>query len=83
MELLIEIAEAEIMASCATHDIAAIVGTPRGGFNSALVISSKGDEICRQHKLQLVATDHPWSRAGSRQYVFDLNGCPCSTIICT
>ena len=75
-------AEEEVREACRRHSIAAIVGTPRGGFNSALVVAADGSEICRQHKMQLVPTDLPWSRPGEELYVFSLGGILCSAIIC-
>ena len=79
-----EVAEAEdtVRAACRRHAVAAIVGTPRGGYNTALVIGSDGSELCRQHKMMLVPTDLPWSRPGSTLHVFSLHGVKCSVIIC-
>jgi len=77
-------AEADMRAACRQHGIASIFGTPRDGFNSALVVSASGAEICRQHKMQLVPTDLPWTQtAGSTVRVFDIvPGWPCAVIIC-
>ena len=64
-------AEKDVRAACRRYSIGAIVGTPRDGFNSALVIGADGSELCRQHKMQLVPTDLPWTRsAGEALHVF-------------
>ncbi len=53
-------AERQIAAACREHHIAAIVGSPwREGeklFNSALVITERGEVIERYHKVQLART---------------------------
>ena len=41
-------AEEDVRAACRRYSIGAIVGTPRDGFNSALVIGADGSELCRQ-----------------------------------
>ena len=75
-------AEKSVREACRAHSIAAVVGTPLLGFNSALVIAADGSEVCRQHKMQLVPTDLPWSQRGEMVHVFDICGVDCSVIIC-
>ena len=75
-------AEDEVRHACRKHMIACIVGSPRGGYNSALVIDSTGTEVCRQHKMMLVPTDLPWSQPGKVLHTFSLCGVLCSAIIC-
>ena len=76
-------AEDEIASACQRHSVAAIVGTPRDGYDSALVIDSDGSVLGRQHKMMLVPTDLPWSRPGDTLNVFTLRGgVQISVIIC-
>lgn len=75
-------AEDEVKEACRKCKIAAIIGTPSKGYNSALVINSDGSEVVRQHKMQLVPTDLPWSRPGDTLHTFSLGGVTCSVIIC-
>ena len=76
-------AEDDIRNVCRRHSIASIVGSPRDGSNSALVVNADGAVVCRQHKMQLVPTDLPWTkRAGDALHVFELFGCKCAVIIC-
>lgn len=74
--------EDAVRSACQRHSVAAVLGTPRGGFNSALVIDRHGSEVGRQHKMVLVPTDLPWSQPGETLHVFSLCGVDCSVIIC-
>jgi predicted amidohydrolase len=76
-------AEKEIGTICKKASVYAIVGTPyRDGsklYNSAIVISSEGVVVERYHKLQLAEA---WPDQGDHLSVFNINGIPCSIIIC-
>ncbi|MFO0810942.1 MAG: carbon-nitrogen hydrolase family protein [Gemmataceae bacterium] len=76
-------AEAQIAETCRTAAVYAIVGSAwREGaklYNSALVVSPKGQVIERYHKLQLAES---WPQPGDHLSVFRIDGVPCSTIIC-
>ena len=74
-------AEDAVCAACRRHSIAAIVGTARDGYNSALVVDADGSALCRQHKMMLVPTDLPWARPGDTLHVFTLCGAPCSVMV--
>jgi predicted amidohydrolase len=81
-------AEREITAACRTHAIAAIVGTPdrRDGkvFNSALIISARGDVVARYDKIHLAGQDVAWQCvAGSAPPpVFTVGATRASVMIC-
>lgn len=76
-------AEREVCAACRDLGIYAIVGTPtRDGsrlFNSAIVITPKGEIIERYHKVQLADSSCEW---GDHLSVFHIDGIACSIIIC-
>lgn len=80
-------AERKIAEACAEAGVATVVGTPHyeNGrcFNSATVIDRTGQVVGRQHKLQLVPTDH-WAVAGENMHVMWLPDIPLplSVIIC-
>jgi predicted amidohydrolase len=81
-ERLVE-AERRVADACREAGIYAVVGTPhRDGealYNSATVIDPSGKVIERYHKLQLA---EPWSTPGDHLSVFQVDGVPCSIIIC-
>jgi predicted amidohydrolase len=55
------------------------------GRNSAVVIDADGEVVGRQHKLQLVPTDHGWRYAvqpGRELNVFNIAGVPSAIIVC-
>ena len=65
---------------CAANHIAAIVGTVHydsegGCYNSATLIGPDGQVVGRQHKLQLVPSDEPWSQPGNMLQVFWAGRC--------
>lgn len=76
-------AEKEIAVACKKSSVYAIVGLPfRDGstlYNSASVFSSDGKVIERYHKIQLAEA---WPDQGDHLSVFNINGIPCSIIIC-
>lgn len=76
-------AERQVCAACRNCGIYAVVGAPtRQGaqlFNSALVISPKGEIIERYHKVQLADS---WCAWGDHLSVFHVDGIACSIIIC-
>jgi predicted amidohydrolase len=76
-------AENQVAESCRQHDIYAILGTPTREadrlFNSAIVISPRGEILVRYHKVQLAES---WPEAGNELYVFHIDGVPASIIIC-
>jgi predicted amidohydrolase len=76
-------AERQVADACRTHDTYAIVGTPyRDGdrlFNSAVVITPRGEVLARYHKIQLAES---WPVAGERLLVFPIDGILASIIIC-
>ncbi|HEX2474743.1 MAG TPA: carbon-nitrogen hydrolase family protein [Lacipirellulaceae bacterium] len=79
----LENAEKQLAKACREHRVYAIVGTPhRDGnrlFNSAFVITPKGDILARYHKVQLAES---WPAAGDELIVFKIAGVPASIIIC-
>lgn len=87
----LEAMEVELRAACAQHHVAAVFGAPHHGmkagnpvvFNSATVVDKSGDVVGRQHKLQLVPTDH-WATAGESLQVMWLcdQQVPISVIVC-
>lgn len=81
-ETLAEI-EREIAAACKASAIHAVVGMPvREGdrlFNSAVVFGADGRVRLRYHKIQLA---EDWPVGGERLYVFDVDGVPCTVIVC-
>lgn len=76
-------AERKVAESCRAHDIYAVIGTPhRDGdrlYNSAVVITPKGEVLARYHKVQLAES---WPAAGDELMVFKIDGVPASIIIC-
>jgi len=76
-------AEATIAAAAKEADVYAIVGAPTKTeskpFNSALVITPKGEIIERYHKVQLA---EGWATPGDHMSVFPIDGIFCSIIIC-
>jgi predicted amidohydrolase len=75
--------EREIAAGCQASGIHAVVGMPvREGdrlFNSAVVFGPDGRVRLRYHKIQLA---EDWPVGGERLYVFDVDGVPCTVIVC-
>ncbi|MCI0331864.1 MAG: carbon-nitrogen hydrolase family protein [Planctomycetes bacterium] len=80
-----QLADAEqcVAEACRKHDIYAIIGTPhRDGdrlYNSAVVITPRGDILARYHKVQLAES---WPAAGDELIVFKIDNVPASIIIC-
>jgi predicted amidohydrolase len=76
-------AEKQLRRACREHDIYAIVGTPHWEgdrlYNSASVISPRGEIVARYHKLQLAES---WPTAGDELLVFKIDGVPATIIIC-
>lgn len=76
-------AEEKIAQACRNADVYAIFGTPYREtnklFNSATVISPEGKVIERYHKIQLAER---WPDSGDHLSVFQIDGVPCSIIIC-
>ena len=76
-------AERQVADCCRELGIAAIIGTPHREegklYNSAIVITSAGDILERYHKVQLAES---WPDPGDHLSVFELDGVPCSIIIC-
>jgi predicted amidohydrolase len=76
-------AERKVAEACRKHQVYAIVGTPhRDGhrlYNSAVVITPKGEVLARYHKVQLAES---WPTAGDELMVFKIDGVPASIIIC-
>ncbi len=76
-------AEKQVMQACRESSVYAIVGMPyREGtklYNSAAVISPEGKIIERYHKIQLAER---WPDPGDHLSVFQIDGLPCSIIIC-
>ena len=77
-------AEQFVAEACKEAGIYAIVGTPyyEGNkfYNSATIISPQGKVIERYHKVQLAG--EPWFIGGDHLSVFNIDGIPCSVIIC-
>jgi predicted amidohydrolase len=77
-------AEATVAGAAAKAGVYAIVGGPtRQGtkvFNSALVVTPKGEIIERYHKVQLAG--ERWATPGDHLSVFPIDGVLCSIIIC-
>lgn len=77
-------AEQFVAEACKEVGIYAIVGTPyyEGNkfYNSATIISPQGKIIERYHKVQLAG--EPWFIGGDHLSVFNIDGIPCSVIIC-
>lgn len=81
-------AEREVAEACRQHNVYAIVGSvsresgaEQGDklFNSAWIIAPSGRTIERYHKIQLA---EGWPVAGGHLSVFEVDGVPCSVIIC-
>ena len=76
-------AENELRETCRKASVYAIVGLPwhEGSklFNSASVINPEGKVIERYHKIQLA---EGWPDPGDHLSVFQIDGIPCSIIIC-
>jgi predicted amidohydrolase len=76
-------AEGQVAAACRQHDVYAIIGTPYREkdilFNSATVITPRGDVLVRYHKVQLAES---WPTAGDELFLFKIDGVPASIIIC-
>jgi predicted amidohydrolase len=72
-----------ICAACREANIYAIIGSPTFRdnklYNSAIVISPRGEIIERYHKIQLAER---WPEPGDHLSVFHIDGVPCSAIIC-
>ena len=73
----------QVARACREANIWAIIGTPyreeKRLFNSAFVISAQGKIVERYHKIQLAER---WPDAGDHLSVFEIDGAPCSVIIC-
>ena len=76
-------AERQIAEACREYDIYAVVGMPwRDGpklYNSAVVIDPNGKVVERYHKVQLAEA---WPDGGDHLAVFQVDGVPCSIIVC-
>ena len=76
-------AERRVAEACRKHDIYAIIGTPTREedrlYNSAVVITPRGEILARYHKVQLAES---WPTAGSELLSFKIDGVPASIIIC-
>jgi predicted amidohydrolase len=76
-------AQQQVAQACRAAGMYAVVGSAwRDGeklFNSALVFSPAGQVIERYHKIHLVES---WPQAGDHLSVFQIEGVPCSVIIC-
>jgi predicted amidohydrolase len=76
-------AQRKVAEACRAHGIYAVVGTPhRDGdrlYNSAAVITPKGEVLARYHKVQLAES---WPAAGDELVVFKIDGVVASIIIC-
>jgi predicted amidohydrolase len=76
-------AERQVARTCREVGIYAVVGTPhRSGdrlFNSAVVLDPAGKVLERYHKVQLAES---WPEPGDHLSVFQVDGVPCSIIIC-
>jgi predicted amidohydrolase len=76
-------AENQVADACRKHAIYAIIGTPTREadrlYNSAIVISPRGEILARYHKVQLAES---WPSAGDQLFVFPLDGVRASIIIC-
>jgi predicted amidohydrolase len=81
-ELLAD-AERQVAAACRQHDVYAIIGTPYREkdrlFNSATVITHRGNVLVRYHKVQLAES---WPTAGDELFLFKIDGVPAAIIIC-
>ena len=78
------LAEKQVADACRDAGIYAILGTPyfEGDkyYNSATIISPEGKIIERYHKVQLAG--ETWFTGGDHLSVFNIDGFPCSVIIC-
>jgi predicted amidohydrolase len=76
-------AERQVADACRKHDIYAIIGTPTREqdriYNSAVVITPRGEILARYHKVQLAES---WPTAGGELFSFKIEGVPASIIIC-
>jgi predicted amidohydrolase len=76
-------AELKVADTCRKAGIYAIIGMPyrtdQKLYNSAAVISPEGKIIERYHKVQLAES---WPDPGDHLSVFNIDGIPCSIIIC-
>ncbi len=79
----LDAAERQVAEFCRELEIAAVIGTPYREddklYNSALVITSEGTILERYHKVQLA---EDWPDEGDHLSVFEIDGVPCSIIIC-
>ena len=78
------LAEKQVADACREAGIYAVLGTPyfEGDkyYNSATIISPEGKVIERYHKVQLAG--ETWFTGGDHLSVFNIDGFPCSVIIC-
>jgi predicted amidohydrolase len=76
-------AEQQLAKCCRDNSVYAVIGMPhRDGerlYNSAIVITPKGNILTRYHKVQLAES---WPAAGEELIVFKIDGVPASIIIC-
>jgi predicted amidohydrolase len=76
-------AEGRIAEACRAAGVYAVVGTPsRDGpalYNSAVVFDPGGRVLERYHKIQLAES---WPTPGDHLSVFEIDGVPCSILIC-
>jgi predicted amidohydrolase len=76
-------AASQVYAACRNAHVYAIVGSAwREGdafYDSALIIDPAGRLIERYDKMQLA---EKWPRAGDKLFVFQIDGVPCSVMIC-
>ncbi|HOE10081.1 MAG TPA: carbon-nitrogen hydrolase family protein [bacterium] len=78
-------AEKKIADACKQFNVYSVVGTPYPSngtlYNTAVVFNPEGKEIERYAKIQLVGGDD-WAEPGNTLSIFDIDGMPCSIIIC-
>jgi predicted amidohydrolase len=76
-------AERQLARTCREVGIYAVIGTPHRSagklFNSAVVFDPSGKVRERYHKVQLAES---WPEPGDHLSVFQVDGVPCSLIIC-
>jgi predicted amidohydrolase len=76
-------AERQVAEACRQHDIYAVIGTATREqdrlYNTAAVITPRGEILARYHKVQLA---EDWPTAGSEMLCFKVDGVMASIIIC-
>jgi len=79
----LDAAQASVARAAARHRIYVIYGSATRSetakpFNSAIVVGPDGREICRYHK----SFPEAWFEPGERSALFDIEGTPCTVIVC-